>query len=61
MSRTIPSKETPLIRKQRKLCKCGGEGTYRQHPCPYDEDVKNDPTPKCNCCAACARECARDV
>lgn len=42
-------------------CKGQNEATDALHPCPYDEDVHNDPTPTCTCCEICAHECAMDI
>lgn len=35
--------------------------TDEEHSCPYDEDVNDDPEPKCTCCSDCAAECAADI
>jgi co-chaperonin GroES (HSP10) len=31
------------------------------HVCPYAEEINNDSTTKCGCCASCERECAMDI
>jgi len=38
-----------------------GEKAEEKHPCPFDEDVNNDPTPTCYCCENCIFECAQDI
>ena len=46
---------------------CGGGRTCRNqptddaHPCPFQEDVNNDPSDHCHCCAECQSECAMDI
>lgn len=43
-------------------CTCDDEALEDpQQPCPYDEDIKDDPTPTCNCCAYCTAECAMAI
>ena len=42
-------------------CKCSNKGTTELHPCPYQEDINNDPYFQCNCCADCIYECAMDI
>ena len=41
-------------------CKCGQQG-QEDHPCPYDEDVNNNPDSVCNCCNDCCNNCADDI
>ena len=44
------------------LCQnCHKNKAEEIRPCPFSEDVYNDPTPKCNCCAACQHECLMDI
>lgn len=42
------------------LCKCGHQASPL-HPCPYNEDVNDDPTPICTCCDHCAALCADEI
>lgn len=44
---------------QTKTCEHKRTGTL--HPCPYEEDIHDNPKPHCMCCKACQRECARDI
>lgn len=50
-----------------KITGCGGrtgcknQPTPETHPCPYQEDVNNDPSDHCNCCDACQQECCDDI
>jgi hypothetical protein len=53
--------ETPETRDEETLCKCGKPGTPELHPCPFDSDIHNDLTPRCNCCEACEYECICDT
>lgn len=40
---------------------CTGKPTENKHPCPYEADVENNPSPWCYCCDACVEECARSI
>lgn len=31
------------------------------HTCPFQEDVNNDSSTLCTCCADCANACAMDI
>jgi hypothetical protein len=48
---------------EKELCKHGGcENVAAElHACPYKEEVFDDKTTLCNCCDACAYECAMDI
>lgn len=35
--------------------------TEELHPCPFQEDVNNDPRDCCNCCEDCQYQCAMDI
>lgn len=35
--------------------------TTELHVCPFQEDVNNDSTPCCNCCAYQQHQCAMDI
>ena len=41
-------------------CKCGERGSDDPHTCPFAEDVHRSSV-ECNCCDACAAECAMDI
>lgn len=42
--------------------KCQSDaGTVELHSCPYDADVNDDPSPKCNCCEVCQGECCDEI
>ncbi len=45
------------------LCKVRwrANGAREEHPCPYQQDVNNNATFRCNCCAACEQNCRDDV
>jgi hypothetical protein len=49
------------MRDRPELCKCGELPSQEMHPCPFDEDVNNDPRPKCWCCRECKYQCAMDI
>lgn len=36
-------------------------GTLDLHPCPRMEDLSNNRSPVCNCCAKCERDCLIDI
>jgi len=40
---------------------CGAKVPEGLHPCPYAEEIHCDDTPCCNCCDACAHECAMEI
>jgi hypothetical protein len=46
---------------------CGGRSgcknppTDELHPCPYQEDINNDPSDCCSCCDKCQQECCDDI
>lgn len=49
---------------EKKVYACMGCGEHvdgELHTCPFQEDVCNDSTYKCNCCAHCQHECAMDI
>ena len=51
-----------VIMSQPKCQKCGKPvDSDELHSCPYAEDINNDPTPQCNCCSDCSRQCAEDI
>lgn len=43
------------------LCKCGKNPATEPHPCPYAEDINDDPNTLCTCCEECMNECAMDI
>jgi hypothetical protein len=42
-------------------CTCDENRDAPLHPCPYQEDVHNNPEPCCTCCDYCVGECAMDI
>jgi len=45
-----------------ELCPhCGVNPASDPHPCPYDEDVNNNPDSSCTCCEECEYQCAMDI
>lgn len=48
-------------RDMTKCQRCDAAVEPALHACPFQEDVYNDPTPCCNCCAACAQECCDET
>jgi hypothetical protein len=62
MRSVLESARKVITMNQPKCQKCGEPvNSDELHPCPYSEDVNNDPTPCCNCCPDCCRQCAEDI
>jgi len=51
---------TVLKDKHSAKCTCEDE-IIEEHTCPYSEDVNNDFTTMCNCCAYCQHNCLMDI
>lgn len=49
------------MRQDDTECTCEAYESDELHPCPYAEDIDNDPTPCCTCCPHCESECAMDI
>lgn len=44
-----------------RACKCGRSEGADPHSCPYRAEIYDDYDTRCNCCEACAHECAMDI
>lgn len=48
-----------MAKKQK--CYNGNIHKGRKHPCPFQEDVGNNPEPHCNCCVECQNDCCDEI
>jgi len=48
------------VQKYDTPCNCK-ERTKELHSCPFAEEIYDDFSLSCNCCASCERECADDI
>jgi len=47
--------------KSEPLCtRCGKNHASEPHPCPFQEEINNDPT-SCTCCDECTQECINEI
>jgi hypothetical protein len=44
-----------------RYCDGLGRQALEPHPCPYQEEINDDSESLCECCEACAYECAMDI
>lgn len=40
--------------------KCTCESANEEHPCPYSDEMADDPS-ECTCCPYCTEQCAGDI
>jgi hypothetical protein len=52
---------TELSHEPKQLCRCGVNAVAEPHTCPFSEEIRNDSTSLCTCCAACEHECVMDI
>jgi hypothetical protein len=53
--------KAPHLSGLHERCRCGKVGTQGLHPCPYAEEIFDEPEPVCYCCDDCTAECAIDI
>ncbi len=63
---TVAERRTLDKMVKRHTDKCCGRASCtnpatEEHTCPYAEDINNDSTTLCTCCADCQHECAMDI
>jgi hypothetical protein len=52
----------PTVEDGKPLCQsCQKAPARDHHECPYRVEINDDCTTMCNCCEACAHECAMDI
>lgn len=44
-----------------KCSSCKHEDALPEHTCPFQEEIRDDYTTKCDCCEACQANCRDEI